>query len=209
MSTTEGKPRGYFEFILAMDCETTGVAVNCDDASYDPVTKKEYQAISWGMVVADAQTLKPVEKLYLEVQWNGVSEWDPRAEAIHGLSKEHLQKHGLTEVEAVEAIGSLIMKYWGPTISIRTLGHNVATFDLCFLKRLFRRHGIELAFGSRHVDTSTIGFVNWNVFNSDDLFDIVGLQKRGKHNSLEDALMSLETARITRMLFERCIDGQV
>ena len=90
MSTIKGKPRGYFEKLLAMDCETTGLAINKDDPSYNPDTKEEYQAVSWGLVVADAATLKPIEKMYIEIQWNGTSVWDNRAQKIHGLSREHL-----------------------------------------------------------------------------------------------------------------------
>jgi hypothetical protein len=207
MSTIQGKPRGYFEKILAMDCETTGLAVNRDDPSFNPDTGEEYQSVSWGFIVANAQTLQPIEKMYLEIQWNGTSVWDSRAQKIHGLSKEHLQQNGFTELEAVEAIGTLIMKHWGPTVRIGTLGHNVATFDLWFLKRLFRRHGIELSFGSRHVDTSSIGFVNWNVFTSDQLFEAVGFDARGDHNALADAEMSLDAARMTKEIFNKCIDN--
>lgn len=202
----EGKPRGYFERVLAVDCETTGLAVNQDDPSYNPKTGEEYQAISWGLIVADAQTLTPIEEMYVETQWNGVSVWDDRAQKIHGLSKEYLEKNGFTEQETVEAIGTLIMKYWGPTVSIRTLGHNVVSFDIWFLKRLFRRHDIELRFGSRHIDTSTLGFVNWGTFNSDDLFSAVGFDARGDHNALDDARMSLESARVTKLIFNKCLE---
>lgn len=206
MATIKGKPRGYFEKILALDCETTGLAVNRDDPSFNPETGEEYQAVSWGLIVANAQTLEPIEKMYIEIQWNEESKWDNRAQKIHGLSKEHLKKHGFTESEAVEAIGTLIMKHWGPTVRIGLLGHNVATFDIWFLRRLFRRHGIELSFGSRHVDTSSIGFVNWNTFTSDQLFEAVGFDDRGDHNALQDAEQSLEAARITKLLFQSCIE---
>jgi hypothetical protein len=207
MATIKGKPRGYFEKILAMDCETTGLAVNQDDPSYNSKTKEEYQAISWGLIVADAQTLLPIEKMYIEVQWNKEAVWDMRAQRIHGLSKEHLEVNGFTEEEAVEAIGTLIMKHWGPEVRIGTLGHNVHSFDLWFFKRLFRRHGIELSFGSRHVDTSSIGFVNWEVYTSDQLFEAVGYEDRGEHNALQDAEQSLEAARLTRLLFKKCIEA--
>ena len=205
MSTQDGKPKGYFERILAIDCETTGLAVNRDDPSYDPESGDEYQAISWGLVVADAKTLKPIEKMYIEIQWNGESKWDMRAQEVHGLTKEHLAANGFTEEEAVEAIGTLIMKYWGPNVSIKTLGHNVVSFDIPFLKRLFRRHGINLRFGARHIDTSSIGFVNWGTFISEDLFQMIGFDVRGDHNALEDALMSLEAARVTTLLFNKCL----
>jgi len=208
MATIKGKPRGYFEKLLAIDCETTGLAVNCDDPSYNTATKDEYQAVSWGLIVADAQTLKPIEKMYIEVQHNGVAIWDNRAEKIHGLSREHLNANGFTEAEAVEAIGSLIMKHWGPTVNIKTLGHNVTTFDVWFLKRLFRKYKIDLKFGGRHIDTSSIGFVNWETFNSDDLFQMVGFDARESHNALDDATMALEAARVTRLLFKNCLDNQ-
>ena len=206
MPTIKGKPKGYFEKVLAIDCETTGLAINQDDPSFNPSTGEEYQSVSWGLIVADAATLKPIEDMYIEIQHNGVAKWDDRAQKIHGLSRDHLAKNGFTESEAVEAIGSLIMKYWGPTVSIRCLGHNVATFDIWFLKRLFRRHDIELRFGSRHIDTSTVGFVNWQTFNSDDLFDAVGFDQRDKHNALDDARMALDAARITRLLFNKCLE---
>jgi len=206
MGTLKGKPRGYYQKILAMDCETTGLASNCDDPSYNPKTKETYQSVSWGLIVADAQTLKPIEKLYIEIQWDGESVWDKRAEKIHGLTKEHLKENGFTQSEAVEAIGSLVMKHWGPDGRIGTLGHNVATFDLWFFKRLFRKFNIELRFGNRHVDTSTVGFVNWETYTSDALFDVVGFEERGDHNALQDAEQSLEAARITRLLFKNCIE---
>lgn len=207
VSTIKGKPRGYFQKVLAIDCETTGLVVNVDDPSYNPETKEEYQAISWGLVVADAATFKPIEKMYIEIQWNGTALWDNRAQKIHGLSKEHLAVNGFTEAEAVEAMGTLIMKHWGPNVSIRLLGHNVATFDMWFLKRIFRRHNIDLTFGSRHIDTSSIGFVNWGTYSSDELFSMMGYEDREKHNALDDALMSLESARVTRLLFNKCLEG--
>lgn len=200
MSTIKGKPRGYFEKILAIDCETSGLKFNADDSS------EGFQSVSWGMIVADAKTLKPIEELYLEIKWNGESEWSERAQQVHGLSKEYLEENGVSEEEAVVAIGNLIAKHWGPEVSIRCLGHNVATFDIWFLKRLFRKFGMELKFGNRHIDTSTIGFVNWNVFTSDELFEVVGLPVRGEHNSLEDARMSLEAARRTRVLFQTVLE---
>ena len=190
-----------------MDCETTGLASNCDDPSYNPKTGETYQSLSWGFIVANAQTLEPIEELYIEIQYNGTAVWDMRAQKIHGLTQEHLKVSGFTESEAVEAIGSLIMKHWGPTGRIGTLGHNVATFDMWFLKRLFRTFDIELRFGNRHVDTSTVGFVNWETYTSDALFELMGYEARGDHNALDDAKMSLASARITRQLFKKCVDG--
>ena len=54
MTTVKNKPRGYFEKILAMDCETSGLNFNAVDPS------DGFQSVSWGFAVADAQTLKPI-----------------------------------------------------------------------------------------------------------------------------------------------------
>jgi len=208
MATVKGKPRGWFQYILAMDCETTGLEYNSDDPSVG------HQAVSWGLIVADSKTLKPIEKLYVEIKWNDDSlaarEDDPqfgkRAEKIHGLTLSYLEKNGMDEEEAVTEIGNLILKYWADG-NIRCLGHNVATFDMWFLKGMMRRHGIELKFGSRHIDTSGAGFINFETYNSDDLFAEVGFDQREDHNALADAEMALEAARVMRVIFQNALEG--
>lgn len=204
MGTIAGKPRGFFEKGLAVDTETTGLAYNSDDPSYDPKTKKTYQIISIGLIVFDAVTLLPVEKLYLEIKHNGESEWDKTAENIHGLSKEYLEEHGVTEEEAVIQICDLILRHFGPEACLHLLGHNVA-FDIWFLKRLVRKFDIELKFGNRVIDTNGIGFCALTTYNSDDLFDQIGFPDRGKHNSLEDIEQTLETVRRLRLIFNKAI----
>ena len=207
MATVKGKPTGWFQYVLAMDAETTGLKFNSDDPS------EGHQAVSWGMVVADAHTLKPIEELYVEIQWNedsiAAKKADPKfgvhAEKIHGLTRAHLDKNGMSEEEAVVEIANLILKYWADG-NIRCLGHNVATFDIWFLKRMMRRHGIELKFGSRHIDTSGTGFINFETYTSDELFELVGFDARGDHNALDDAKMALESARIMRLIFQSALE---
>ena len=205
---SEDKPKGYFKFALAVDCETTGLAFEADDPS------EGYQAVSWGLIVVDADTLKPIEKMYVEIKWNEESKkrrkedpsYGKAAEEIHGLTFDYLEENGIDESQAVLKIGELILKYFSGKAPIRLIGHNVATFDLWFLRRMFRNHGIELKFGNRHIDTSTIGFVNWKTYNSDDLFNLMLEDNRNKvHNALDDAMMSLNVIRITRKLFEQCL----
>lgn len=204
------KPRGYFKNFLVIDSETTGIAYGSPDPSYDAETKTEYQAISWGLIVADGETLEPLEDLYLELKWNGDAAWDRRAQEIHGLSPEYLEENGLDEIEAIEQILNLIIKYWGPDFkTIRTAGQNVATFDNWFLRRLMARHEFHLPLGNCHIDTSTLGFVNYKVYNSDDLFYQVGCDPRGEHNALDDAYMSLKAIQISRMLFQHVLHHQV
>lgn len=215
MASPKDKPRGYFKHLLAFDVETTGLCFSGDSAVHDPNTGEHHQIVSIGLIVAESETFKSVEELYLEIKWNSISikqrkgnsEFGKKAEAVHGLTKSYLDAHGVDEEEAVLKIGEMILKYWGPDVSIRTLGHNVHLFDLPFLRDLFKRHGIELKFGNRHYDTNSAGFVAFTTWNSDELFEAVGFQAREDHNALDDARMALESARIIRMLFQRCLDG--
>lgn len=213
MASPKNAPRGQFDYILAVDCETTGVCFSNDNPVYNEKTGERHQTVSWGVIVTRADTLKPIETLYIEIKWNEESKAQKKkdstfgsgATAIHGLSQKHLEQHGITEEEAVVSIGSLIMKYWGPANNIVTLGHNVHTFDMPFLRDLFVRHGVDIRFASRHIDTNSIGFVNWNTFNSDDLFKMVGFEDRENHNALQDIQQTLEAARITRLIFNKAL----
>ncbi len=213
MATQKGKTRGSFDYLLAIDCETTGLCLNSPSPVFNQRTFEQHQAISWGVIVADAHTLQPVEKLYVEVKWNDASKkqrkedssFGTKAEQIHGLDFQYLEKNGVSEEEAVAQIGNLIVKYWGPTVSIRTLGHNVHLFDLPFLRDLFERHDISLSFGNRHYDTNSIGFATFKSFTSDELFEAVGFEARGDHNALTDAEQALEATRIIRTIFQAAI----
>lgn len=199
------KPRGYFEKILVVDSETSGMAFGVDDPSFNPDTGETYQSVSWGLIVANAQTLEPIEEMYVEIKWDGESKWDARAQAVHGLTLEHLEENGLDAEEAVVEIAGLILRHWGPESTVCLAGHNVVTFDMWFLKRLLRSQGIEVKFGNRHIDTNSIGFSVYTTFNSDDLFAQVGCVDRGVHNALEDARNVLTTLKVTRGLFNNCI----
>jgi DNA polymerase III epsilon subunit-like protein len=207
MSTIKGKQVGYFETLLTMDCETTGLVVNGDDPSVG------HQAVSWGLIVTNAQTLKPIEEMYVEIKWNEDSlearlknpSFGKKAETIHGLTFEYLEKNGMDEEDAVGTIGEMILKYWGPTGNIRTLGHNVHMFDLPFFRSMFRRHGLELRFGNRHYDTNSGGFMAFETYTSDQLFELIGHDPRSAHNALDDARMALDSARTIRTLINNAL----
>lgn len=203
----EDKPKGYFKYVLAMDCETGGVALGCDDPSYDPDTKKMYPSISWGIVILDGATLKEVDHLYLEIKPSDDYTWDAGTEKVHGLTYDYLKKNGLEEEEAVMKIASLIIKYWGPDSFITVLGHNVM-FDMWFLKRLMRRHDIHLSFSNRIIDTNSLGYVLLETYTSDELFDKIGLPERENHNALEDIRHTVKVAKHVRKIFQMSILGE-
>jgi oligoribonuclease (3'-5' exoribonuclease) len=200
-------PRGYFGKVLALDCETSGINYNA--FGIDVATG--YQSVSWGFVVADGSTLKPIDELYIEIKYDGVSKWDAGAEKIHGLSQEYLAANGMTNEEAVEEIVNFVVKHWNPDAdtsserNVRCLGQNVATFDIWFLIKLFEDAGATelrndiFRTGNRFIDTSSIGYV-MGCYNSDDLFDMVGVH-RGDHNALEDAHASLTAVRTAKKMY--------
>ena len=194
------KPRAYFNLLFAFDCETS--AINFDN-KLNPA--QGCQAVSWGIMILNANTLETLEELYIEVKWNGISDWSPEAEKVHGLSKEYLEEHGMDEQEALVEIANLIGKYWAGDTMVNTLGHNSISFDLPFLIDLYDKYDLKLKCSHRNVDTNTLGFMLLRTYNSDDLFASLALPERELHNALEDIQYTVECARRIRILW----DGKV
>lgn len=182
--------------ILAMDCETTGLKFGSLDPSIG------YQSISWGMIVADSN-FKEIDSLYVEIKWDGVSTWEPRAEQVHGLSKSYLEEHGMDKEDAAVTIAEFILKYFDVDDSIVCLGHNVRNFDLPFLVRLLGEFDITLKFAHRAIDTFSPGFVLAGKTNSDEIFQYFGMPARHQHNALEDARQALKVCRNIRRLWSQ------
>ena len=202
MSKNSNKNRGNFQFLLAMDCETSGICFGGDDPSGND--KEEYQSVSWGLIVVDKE-LNEVDRKYIEIKWNGDSQWNAGAEKVHGLSLEHLEEHGLDEEEAVVELVEFIDKWFGVETSICPIGHNVG-FDVAFLNRLTRRHGISLKFANRMVDSFSVGFIGLGIMNSDELFEAVGCPKRDDHNALVDIEYTLQSLRVLKAAFNKGLD---
>ena len=198
------KPRGYFQKLLIMDSETTGLEFNSIDPSQS-TNGNYYQAVSWGLVVLDVTTMKVVDKLYVEIKWDGKSLWSTKAETVHGLSKDYLAKNGLSEVDAIETILNFIFDHFGVDEVVPCGGHNVSTFDIFFMRRLLNKHGVMFKTGNRFVDTNSIGLACFGTYNSDDLFDQFGIV-RDNHNSLEDALACAKVITITRKLMNKALE---
>jgi len=198
------KRKTVMDFVLGMDCETTGI--NFD--SYQP--SKGHQAISWGFLVIDARTLKVIEELYLEIKWNkemkakrkADSNFGKKAESVHGLTYDYLEENGISEKEAATQIANLIYKYWGPNNTISSLGANTVKFDMDFLMTLLNKYGIDPRIAARHVDSHSIGFATVGSFSTDEFFDTMGLDQRDKHNALEDIKMTLEAIRRVRVIWK-------
>lgn len=197
-----------FPYVLGVDAETSGIALGQLNPSFNEETEERYQAISFGFVIADRVTLKAIDELYIEIQFDEeYYTWSPEAEAVHGMSREYLAENGMSIKDAAIAVLAFLEKYYGPLDAVRKLvllGHNVATFDRYFLDELLM-HGAhtKVQFGNRHIDTFSLGVVLMDLLSSDELFDFFGLARDNKkHNALEDAKYALKVARLMKRHFQ-------
>jgi DNA polymerase III epsilon subunit-like protein len=195
--------QGTFDFILAIDCETTGLNYEVGG----DITKG-HQALSWGMQVLKDKTFEVMDEFYVEIQWDGESEWTTSAEKIHGMSKKYLEENGVTEEEAVGQIAEFILRYWLPQGSIVLLGQNVHLFDRPFLQKLFEKFGLQLNIRGRHIDTFSVFYTMTNSVNSDEGFTTMGLPQRTLHNALEDIRFTSESMRRMALLWNAKVGVQ-
>jgi oligoribonuclease (3'-5' exoribonuclease) len=186
--------RSKFKNILAIDCETSGINFNGNPS-------QGYQAVSWGMLIIDADTYDTLDELYIEIKWNGEAEWNEKAEKIHGLSKEYLEANGMSEEDALLKIINFITPYFPPGTPVNLLGHNVHLFDKCFLEDLFHRFGMELKTRQRHIDSFSVFQAVVGAYDSDEAFGFLMGDERDEHNSLEDIRLTVNSLKIIKELW--------
>lgn len=187
------------KFGLSFDWETSG-------SDWSSVFAVKHQGISLGMVVFEMATFLPVDELYLEIQFDESKyEWNAEAEAIHGLSREHLAKYGVTPEEAAIQVASMILKWFGTT-QVTVLGHNI-DFDIAFMKQLLEPFEVMFKIHLRKIETSSLSLVCFGSSHSNDLFEMTGLATRSHHNALEDAKMTLEAVRRIRAVIHETLYG--
>jgi DNA polymerase III epsilon subunit-like protein len=210
-----GYRRGQFKYVLAIDTETSGYnrenldVVRASRYALEKGANPDayYQMLSIALIVLEFETFKAVDKLYVEIKWDGVSQWDDGAAKVHGLTKEYLDKNGLPEEEAVAQVLELILKYWGPENHIVFLGHNVP-FDIRFLMETLRRYDIDIKISGRFIDTNSVGMTLLGTFSSDELFEAMSLPPRDKHNAMEDIEFTVESMRRIRNCWKTLVEGE-
>jgi DNA polymerase III epsilon subunit-like protein len=192
------------KYVLAFDTETSGLASKSPDPSIDHKTGEFYQTVAWGVVVLDFATYEAVDTYKAFVQPVKGAQWNKRAEAVHGLSQEWLAANGKPEEDVMVDLFELILKYWGTTTPIIALGHNVM-FDISFFRSSAARHGLEVRFSNRIIDTNSLFMGLTGLTGSDAMFETFGLPARGAHDPLEDILMTVICAKEMRNAYERGI----
>jgi DNA polymerase III epsilon subunit-like protein len=214
--TTPGKPlpSSLPQFGLCIDWETTGAKFGGDSS-------RDHQGIQFGAVIFRTDTFDEVEALSCKVKFNADKYvWTEGAEKIHGLSRAHLEEHGVTQEEAAEKLLELLVKYFpGQGTKVLVMGHNV-DFDVSFTNQLLQSVGVtftekyaeattDIVVPLHHVrlDTSSLGLITLGIFKSDKLFEAIGFEKRGDHDALQDARMTLQTAQAIRLLTQAGLNG--
>lgn len=190
---------GMGEFLLCLDTETTGSSFK----SYEE-TFSRYQAISFGAVIARCDTLEPVKELYFELKYDPKYAWSEEAEKIHGLSREHLEQNGITAEEGAVELANFLMDVFGVS-KVPFLGHN-PHFDIHAMRQLLEPFGIMPELYHVVMDTSAGGFLAINKTKSNDIFNIFLGGRQDTHNALDDAKMTLATARAMRQVFTIGLD---
>lgn len=182
------------KFILAIDWETSGTTWSTFEETF-----KQFQGIAFGAIIADAETLEPIETLYREIKFDPKYTWSSEAEAIHGKSREYLEEHGVTSEEAALDLATLIVKYFGIDGKVMFAGHNT-WFDIHATKQLLEQHGVMPQLHHIVLDSSVVAFVCIGEYKSDVVFELLAGLTRGSHNALEDAMASLKALQTCRQL---------
>ena len=186
------------KFGLCIDWETSGSTWGGDSS-------KDYQGLSIGAVIFDTQTFDVFKTFYREIKFDPSKyKWTDEAAKIHGLTIEHLEEHGVTQEEAAIDFASFLMEVFDVQKPIMTLGHN-REFDIAFTKQLLEPFDIMFKVHHVNLDTSGIGFVTMGLYKSNLLFDALGFDERGAHNSLEDALITVGVCQRIRMLMNSAL----
>lgn len=185
-------PYNVPRFGLAIDWETSGYSV--------PEYAKSHQGISFGAIIFDVQSLEPVEALYLEIQFNPKYSWEMGAEKVHGLSRDYLQKNGVSQEEAATQLLNLIIKYIAIGDDVMLLGHRVH-FDKAFTQQLTQSIGVDLSYHPNTIDSCSMAITLMEIAKSEDVFQLMGMPPREEHNAMEDITYTLMSIKRMKELF--------
>ena len=175
-----------------LDTETSGSSFG----SYEE-TFSQYQAISFGAIVATSDTFEPVKELYFKVKFDEQKyKWTAEAEKIHGITREELEETGLENEEAAAMLAEFILDNFG-TGKVMFLGHN-PWFDIEAMRQLLEPHGVMPDLHHVVLDTSALGFITVGKYKSNDIFELFLGGRSEKHNALDDAKMTLTIVRSVR-----------
>jgi hypothetical protein len=185
---------------LVLSCETSGLNMK-DRFNPQKIGNGYYQSLAWGLIVVDKE-FNILDELYTEIAWDGASKWDDQAQSAHQFTIEYLAVNGVTEVAALEEIGSFIVEHF-ETSAIQVAGCNTL-FALSFLNDMFSRHGIQLKFSNKQYDLNTLGGVLFDTQSRDELFQIIGC-KSASRNALITARNIVKSFKTIKNMWDTLI----
>lgn len=118
------------EYPLFLDCEASSLS----SYSY-PIE------IAWSDEAGDIESHLINPYLYPD----DYTDWDPSAQAVHGLSRAYLMENGEST--------SIVAERMNKVLAGKTLYTDAPDFDSFWVHRLFKAVGINRQFGFAHVDT--------------------------------------------------------
>lgn len=193
-------PYNVPRFGLAIDWETSGYSL--------PEYAKLHQGISLGAIIFDSQSLEPIESLYLEIQFDEKKyKWEAAAERVHGITRDHLLKNGITQEEAAVQLCNLVVKYIG-TDDVMLLGHRVH-FDRAFTEQLTKTIGVDLSYHPNTIDSCSMSIALMEIAKSEDVFQMMGMPARQEHNAMEDIMYTLLSVKRMKELFFKGIEAEL
>ncbi|MEM2159620.1 MAG: hypothetical protein QXN55_01545 [Candidatus Nitrosotenuis sp.] len=186
-------------FGLAIDWETTGINWGNHDK-----TAEIYQGISYGVAIFRWKDFEIIDTLYREIKFiDSEYKWDDGAAKIHGLSREHLEKNGVTQEEALCDLIEFAEPYFGsPLSNIWFLGHHI-DFELKITDHLFKKFGIDLDINNMFkIDTVGASMIAFGDYKSEALFQRLGFGERTIHNALDDVVKTVQAAQAIHLLVQ-------
>ena len=178
---------------LVIDTETGGLS--CEKNSILSIA---------GVVWQPRGEINKLFDIYIKEPVMNVEE---KALKINKIDLEHVYEHGLTPREAVVHIKKALDARFGQNRKpIQLVGHNVS-FDLGFIKRLYRLAGLDYYsdFRGRALDTCSIlqflmisGKVKGFRASADVLFESAGVKiaENDRHTAIGDALATAQSLDI-------------
>jgi ribonuclease T len=145
-----------------------------------------YNMVSIGAVVVsrlEHRWTPEEERFYIELKPMAPG-FDPGAMKVHGITREHLEEHGVPPDEAMRRLAAFVearvRKTGGRAVFV---GHNAA-FDWSYISWYFERYQIPNPFGYKALDSKSLAMgrlgIGWAETNKERLEELLYLPPQDK-----------------------------